>query len=220
MKVNFEFSFSDQLTTITATRTSFDAPPPPPVQFHASLLSPDPDRLHIAAALLFHNEIAGELVLDEAVECSPHVAVQISRFFSPVAVTVRHQTFLPRAIPSGRFTMPLYIEVNGSGQQVRFAPMKGDVMLRFIPEGIGSMFSESEVTIGTNLCHCRGSMLSSLNDTIRLIGGAVLFAEELQVSAIRLPEELSTAWCLERLARVDALLSTTGLSLEFSDSDS
>ncbi|MCO5132363.1 MAG: hypothetical protein M9932_17705 [Xanthobacteraceae bacterium] len=216
MEIAFDFSSAKQRTTISAKSQQYDSPTLKPLEIFAVPYLQNPDRLHVAAALLFHKEMAGLLDLGNAITCSRHVAIQIERFFAPIDISVKNQSFTPTAIPRGEYIAALGVRIDDNQQPVLCDTKLGEILVRFVPEAVGAMFSESEVAIGTNLLHGQGSLDASCDHIIRLLGAAVLFCEEFQISGLRLPSGWQEPSTIQRLEKAAALLSAVSLTLEWS----
>lgn len=215
MEIMFDFSTAQSRTTVSAKPQEYDAPILRPVEIFAVPYMQNPDRLHVAAALLFHKEVSGMIDLGKDITCSRHVAIQIERFFAPVDIHVRNQSLTASAIPNGSYVAALGIRVGNVQRPVHCDISQGETLLRFIPEAVGAMFSEFEIAIGANLLHAQGSLDQSSDEIIRILGAAVLFCEEFQVSGFRLPAGWRDSTAVSKLQRVAALLSAVSLTLEW-----
>jgi hypothetical protein len=219
LEVSFDYSTVEMRTVVTAKRQEYDAPLLRPVEVFAAPYIQNHDRMYVAAALLFHREISGQLDLGESIACSRHVALQIERFFSPLDVTVRNQTFTPHAIPAGRYISALGFAVDDVHQTVECNKSGGEILLRFVPEAVGSLYSEHEIAVGTNLLHGRGSLDASVNDVVRHLGASVLLCEEFQIAGLRLPFGWRDPSAINLLEKVGALLSAVSLTLDWQKSE-
>lgn len=215
MQISFEFDPAEKITQIHAVPGEYDAPVLNPLRIYSTPLLVNHDRLHVAAALLFHEKLSGTLDLGPEHSCSRHVAIQIARFFDPVDLFVMHQTLEPRAIPKGAYVTALGFRIGDDELPLSFDIGKGEAALRFVPEAVGGLFSEFEVAIGANIAHGLGDPDTAVGDLIHVLGAGVLFAEDFQVSGFRLPGTWAGDASRDMLVKTGELLSSVALSLEW-----
>lgn len=212
MEVEFDFDRAEKTTSITASPGSYDAPVLRPVRLYGCPLTFNSDRLYVASALLFGEEISGSLAVKEHL-CSRHVGIQIARYFSPVDVFVENQTLDARAIPGGQYEFAIALSTFDQEFGADCDSSQGNVRFRLVTEGVGAIFSEHEISIGTNVTSSDEMNSDMIGVLVKAIGLSILFAQDLHISAIcvKLPEGADPAD--ERLARVSDLLLVVGLSL-------
>ena len=215
MHITFDFSTIKKKTQICAQQGEYDSPIMCPIIFDAVPFLISPDRLYVAASLLFHTEISGELVVAGDYACSRHVAIQIQRFFDPVDVHVAGQSMTPVAIASGQYKAVMSVLLQGRTISPPLNRQKGDVTFSIVPESGGAIFSESTVWIGSNLTYRGSNMHHAFDDIIRMMGVAVVMAQDMHIDGFHIPSADYSFHETQRLRDVQALLSCVGLKFDW-----
>ena len=215
MKIHFNFSMQEKRTEISAIPGRYEAVPLRPVVLYGTPILRNPDRLYVAAALLFRNYHSGPLSISDIEPCSRHVALQIERFFAPVDVFVMEQTIEPRGNPTGSFRGILTFSHTVEKLAGVLQSVEGDTVIRFVSEGVGAMFSEQEVIIGTNLLMDLEASDNIDSDICAHIGAAMLFCEDLQINTLHILKTNGNEMSLQTLKSIKELLSAVSLYFEW-----
>lgn len=214
MIINFNFDDEARRTEISATPELYESYALTPIIVYGTPKLRNSDRLYVAASLMFRNMISGPLTIEGIEPCSRYVAIEIERYFTPLDVLVTQQTFTPRACASGTLRALLCRTHDSKSEHSDFEPRHGDTLIRFVPEGVGAVFSEQELVIGTNLFTDAEVPENTVSGFCSLVGATVLFCEDVQIRNIRIPPawiERIGSQCLEEIRR---LLSVVSLHLE------
>lgn len=167
---------------------TYDAVPPIDTYFFdGPPILNDPDRVAVAAVLLFGRYTSGALEAPDA--CSPATASAIVRYLEPAAVSVTPVSLEPRALPVGA---GLCI-VSEEGDEVTAPANAWGARRNFVLRSLrsdqysGALASMSTLDIATNgWLHARTGDVG-LTRRAASIALAVLYAETLQFDEIAVP---------------------------------
>lgn len=213
MRVAIRVDYTNMKTVVIGTPGEYDAVPQTDILLGGAPTVRHADRDVVAAAMLFNDQASGELLTEGNEGCSRHVAREIARFFAPVDLVVQPQSLAPIDVESGSATVVIPFQpFHESAQDSHSAP---PLLLRFVLDGVGGMFSDREVVMGSNLPSSFDDADESLPDMLRHVGAALLFAGDLRVQRIRLHANWRSSQSQRRLEATRRLLSTIGISLDW-----
>ena len=213
MKVCFDFDDVNRMTTVTGTPGLYDASGLYSPQCFVMPRARHPDRMYAAAALLFNAELSGSLELVGDYSCSRHVALEIERFFGDIDMVVVDQEFTPRPRTIGDYITAIDFPFCASAKPVRVDTSIGEFLVRYMPDSIGAVFSDHEIVLGTNISASSAEPDEVIDDVLRLLGFAVLMAEDFRSAGFRLPPCWDSQAAEQRLQAAASLLLSVSLSL-------
>lgn len=184
MLVTFNFDTLEKHTEIIASPCIYESPPLSPVLIYGTPLLCNTDRLYVLAALLFQQYLSGPFGVENVAPCSRHVALAIEKFFAPLSVFVKNQTLEPRGNPIGMYTGFVHCCPQRNATFPSFREAAGDTIIRFVPEGVGALFSEQEMVIGTNLFMDTTTPQALRSSLCAYIGAATLYCEDWQINTL------------------------------------
>ena len=208
MLVTFNFDTQEKHTEISASPCPYESPPLSPVIIYGTPLLCNPDRLYVLAALLFQHSLSGPFLVDNIAPCSRHVALAIENFFAPLSVFVENQTIEPRGNAIGLYKGFVQCSPQREVFSPSFSEAAGDTIIRFVPEGVGALFSEHEMVIGTNLFMDTTSPQALRSSMCAYIGAAMLYCEDWQINTL----------CIRHtpaIQGVKALLASVSLDIDW-----
>jgi hypothetical protein len=213
VKVRFQFDGDEKYTSVHAEPGLYEPSPLKPVICYGTPALRHPDRLHVAGALMFAEGISGPFSVADTEPCSRHVARQIERFFAPLDVFVESQTIATRQTPDGSLAGRLTFAPQDRLDEDGIDPRLGNTIFRLVPEGVGAMFSEQEVVLGTNLVVDTTSAQTALASLRAHLGVMMLYCEDLQISDLHLASGWRVRVASESLQQLRQLLSVVSLKL-------
>lgn len=213
MKLRFRFDSQEKCTTVHAEPNIYEPCPLAPAIVYGTPILRHPDRLHVAGALIFRGSISGPFSVADIDPCSRHVARQIERFFAPLDVFVETQTIATHYPPSGSLAARLTFSPQERLEQDVIDPRSGNTIFRLVPEGVGALFSEQELILGTNILVDTGSPQAASASLCAHLGMMILYCEDLQISDLYISRGWSANVSSEILQQTKLLLSAASLNL-------
>lgn len=213
MKIRFQFDADEKSTSVHAEPDLYEPCLLRPVIVYGTPILRHPDRLHVAGALMFGKRISGPFSVVDAEPCSRHVARQIERYFAPLDVFVETQTIATRRTPDGSFAGRLTFSPQERLDEDAIDPQTGNTIFRLVPEGVGAMFSEQELVLGTNLIVDTASAQTTLASLCAQLGAVMLYCEDLQICDLHLSGGWSASVPSQSLQRIRELMSAVSLKL-------
>ncbi|MGF6861698.1 hypothetical protein ABIE69_002271 [Rhodobacteraceae bacterium MBR-64] len=214
MKILFNFDDEARRTEVVATPDPYESHQLNPVIVYGTPKLRNPDRLYVATALLFRGLISGPITIETVEPCSRHVALEIERYFTPFDVFVAQQTVTPRGCADGALRALLSCSRDFRSEHRDFNPQRGDTLFRLVPEGVGAVFSEHELVLGTNILTDADAPEKSVSGFSSLVGAMVLFCEDFQIRDIRIPPAWTAIIAPNVIENTRRLLSVVSLHLE------
>ncbi|MHA7274495.1 hypothetical protein ACX80Z_13795 [Arthrobacter sp. TMT4-20] len=158
-----------------------------------------PDRLAIAAALLFQNGASGELVFES--EIAPATGKAIQDFLAPASVAINPVNLSPMALPQGsnRFIVTTPEFTNHYSTSRKLAS-NITLDIRRSDQWAGSVRSMSNLMVASNAWIF--SEANQVDVMCVYLAVAILFAEELDIDEVVLPGPKQIIFTSDRISRL------------------
>lgn len=217
MNIKYEIDSKNKKTLIKCFETNYDATVNSNISIMSSPRLRNDDRFAVAASLMLSDVISGELILDTDFGCSSYIATAIQSFFSPVNVIVSPQSLTPIKQPIGSYTA--YMSLDESLDCNIDRSDKFGMSLKFVMGGAGSLYSENSAVIGVNFSSNIDNPTDEIHSVLRHIGAALIFADDLQIAAIKLDGNFTSKQSVIILKKAQKLLAAVHLKLIFNHFD-